>query len=75
MAVCKECGGERFDHIKNNWNVEYSVVGIFPFGHDVITKESKRGAFWQCRNCKRVFWYMGYGWEPDGKLPPDERKV
>ena len=76
MAVCKECGGERFDLIMNLYTEKFTLKngGIY-IGKYLDSDYSQTGAIWQCRTCKRVFRYRGYGWDADGKLPPNEEKV
>ena len=74
MAICKLCGGHIFDAIHNIWDRHISVDhGLI--GDHVTVDERQVGTLYQCRECKRVFRYYGYGIIGDGKLPSDDTKV
>ncbi len=75
MAVCRCCGGDEFDKVTNTYSlVERTTFGMFSHRSEYVEKID--GALWQCRKCKRVFRYRGYGWgKPDGKLPHNKVEV
>lgn len=74
MALCKECGGDEFDHVQNVWHrTLLEQEGLFRTRY--TEKERPIGSIWQCRKCKRVFHYYGTGWIGDGKLPCNKERV
>lgn len=74
MAICKECKGDRFDRIKGlYYQTLHELPGLFSSEYELISH--KDGAMWQCRKCKRVFYYPGVGWENNGLLPVNEEEV
>ena len=74
MAICKECKGDRFDHIRSLYDRTYQEETGF-FSSRYIEKTRRAGALWQCRKCKRVFYYRGLNWDADGYLPINEEEV